>query len=289
MALTGGERIDLISEVATVLDKREWPDIDLILEQHDLPTQYAWASNEKRGYVIEMVKGGSDDKLRALHHYLTGQLSAGRNGASPWQGDRLRLFLSHLSTQRIFVSDVSDELAKFGIESFVAHEAIKPSSEWQDVIEASLQDCDALVAFLHEAFAGSKWCDQEVGWIMGRNRPILSLSFDTHPHGFLAKYQAMNCSKLSAKQIANAIFEWLLQSPTVKSRVSSSVVHAFADSSSFSETRRLSAVLSKLEILSDANLDVLEQASKNNMQISNSRISGIEGPQWVSQFVGHRR
>ncbi len=210
MALTGGERIDLISEIAPVLDKREGPDIDLILEQHELPTQYAWTSDEKRSYVIEMVKEGSDDKLRALHFYLTGQLSEGRNGASPWQGDRLRLFLSHLSTQRVFVSDVRDELAKFGIESFVAHEAIRPSRELQDVIEASLQHCDALVAFLHEAFAESKWCDQEAGWIMGRNRPILSLSFDTHPHGFLATYQAMNCSKLSPKHIANANFEWLL-------------------------------------------------------------------------------
>jgi hypothetical protein len=180
-------------------------------------------------------------------------------------------------------------LAKFGIESFVAHEAIKPSREWQDVIEASLQDCDALVAFLHEAFAESKWCDQEVGWIMGRNRPILSLSFETHPHGFLAKYQAMNCSKLSPKHIASAIFEWLLQSPTVTSRVSSSVVHAFADSISFSETRRLSKVLSNLEILSHADLDVLERACNNNLQMSNSNISGIEGPQWVSQFIAKRR
>lgn len=53
MALTGGERIDLISEIAPVLDKREGPDIDLILEQHELLTQYAWASDEKRSYVIE--------------------------------------------------------------------------------------------------------------------------------------------------------------------------------------------------------------------------------------------
>jgi hypothetical protein len=59
MALTGGERRDLISEVATVLDKREWPDIDLILEQHELPTQYSWASDENRSQVIEMVKGGA--------------------------------------------------------------------------------------------------------------------------------------------------------------------------------------------------------------------------------------
>jgi hypothetical protein len=236
-----------------------------------------------------MVKEGSDDKLRALHYYLTGQLSEGRYGASPWQGDRLRLFLSHLSTQQVFVSDVRDELAKFGIESFVAHEAIKPSRELQDVIEASLPDCDALVAFLHEAFAESKWCDQEAGWIMARNRPVLSLSFDTHPHGFLATYRAMNCSRLSAKQIANTIFEWLLPSPTVKSRVSSSVVHAFVDSSSFSETRRLSTVLSNLEIMSDANLNALERACKNNLQMSNSNISGREGPQWVSQFIAQRR
>ncbi len=58
MALTDGERIDLISKIATVLDKREWPDIDLILEQHELPTQFTWPSDEKPGYVIEMVVRG---------------------------------------------------------------------------------------------------------------------------------------------------------------------------------------------------------------------------------------
>ena len=56
-----------------------------------------------------------------------------------WPDGRFRLFLSHLAKHKVAVSELKDELEQFGISAFVAHEAIKPSLEWQREIELALR------------------------------------------------------------------------------------------------------------------------------------------------------
>ena len=75
-----------------------------------------------------------------------------------------------------------------GIHCFVAHIDIEPTREWQDEIESALETCDALAAYLTPDFVISRWCDQEVGFCVGRALPILPIRMGVDPHGFIAKY-----------------------------------------------------------------------------------------------------
>lgn len=59
--------------------------------------------------------------------------------------------------------------ATAAIAVFVAHAAINPTEEWQQVIEYALRSCDACAALLAPGFKESDWTDQEVGFCMARS------------------------------------------------------------------------------------------------------------------------
>lgn len=152
MELTPGERISLIRESATLLDKQEWSEIDLVLEQHGLPTSDFNVPDTKSAYIKNMIRNSSNEDLVKLHEYLIGEAASSPVRHSPWSGERLRLFCSHLARHKQIVGQVGECLAVYGIESFIAHDSIEPSKEWVSVMEAALADCDAMIVFLHPGF-----------------------------------------------------------------------------------------------------------------------------------------
>lgn len=288
MPLVPGERIAFIRESAELLDKEEWSDVDLVLSQHALPTADSF-NGSKREYVIAMIQHASDEELASLHGYLTGSSGQAVPGSSPFKSDRVRLFLSHLSVQRELVGEVGRGLSAYGIDAFVAHDSIEPSLEWQKVIEAGLSDCDAMVAFVHDGFLASVWCDQEVGWVMGRNRPILPLAFDAMPHGFAAKYQAKKCADIAHHKIAPLILEWLVEQKTLHGRLAASLAWAFVNSGSWDRTRSLAALMGRVTGFTDDQLDEMTSAAQSNIDIREADIGGTRGPEWVAAFVAERR
>jgi hypothetical protein len=295
MALTAGQRIEYIREIATLLDKEEWADLDLILSQHGLSTSDYWNGGDgKRDYVVAMIQNDTDEKLSTLHSYLTEASGTGTSGSrvpgnSPFKSDRLRLFLSHLSAKRDLVGECGRVLGFYGVDAFVAHDSIEPSREWQSVIEAGLSDCDAMVAFFHSGFRESNWCDQEVGWVMGRSRPILALAFDTMPHGFVAKLQAVPCVNVVSSRLPHLIVDWAIEQQTLHPRLAASLTAALVDSSSWDRTRRLSDLMERVSGYTDDQLEAMEAAAATNSQIRECDIHGVSGPKWVANFVAQRR
>ena len=236
-----------------------------------------------------MIGGATDNQLELLHHYLTGSDPTSFNHLSPFSSAGLRLFLSHVSGERELVGEVGRQLELIGIDSFVAHDSIEPSEAWQDVIEAGLTDCDSLIAFVHPGFASSKWCDQEVGWVLGRKVPILALTFGSSPHGFLAKYQAKDCSTQEADRIATTIQDWLISQRTLQTRLAESFTHAFVESRSFHRTRMMSGLLSKIASYTDDQLSRLEASVERNNNVGDVYIGNLNGPKWVASFVNSQR
>jgi hypothetical protein len=89
-----------------------------------------------------------------------------------------------LAEKKVFANEVKMALLFYGIDSFVAHEDIVGGAEWLQQIRIALHSCDALVGILHEGFRESPWCDQEVGIVLGREKPVIPLSMDLLPYGF---------------------------------------------------------------------------------------------------------
>lgn len=166
--------------------------------------------------------------------------------ASDDQADRfkgVRLFASHLTNDKTIVSDVKLELKqRWGISMFVAHEDIKPNADWAQTIMHCLSNCDAGVAVITDAaaFRQSTWCDQEVGWMLGRfvDR-VLPLRFfkdnkPQDPYGPLGTRQALTVKTgESATDIADGIAKWCSTRPGLNLRFLNSLASAYAKTRDF--------------------------------------------------------
>ncbi len=165
-----------------------------------------------------------------------------------WIPERIRVFMSHTSAHKVPVGEIARELNREAFSCFVAHDAIEPSRQWQDVIELALRTSDVLVAYVTSDFTSSRWTDQEVGWALGREIPVIPVKVDTDPYGFFGAYQAVPARQgqstyetvtLLARAIAVAVFSG--QRPgaaRLLGRMTDVVVDAFCRSGSFDSTRR---------------------------------------------------
>jgi hypothetical protein len=88
----------------------------------------------------------------------------------------LFIFGSHLAAQRALVGAVGEQLSRYGIELFVAHDSIDHDALWQAEIEKALDRADAGLVFLHDGFSESAWCDQEVDGSWGGTCPSWHLA-----------------------------------------------------------------------------------------------------------------
>lgn len=131
----------------------------------------------------------------------------------------LRLFISHISKEKIKATRLKECLLPYGISGFVAHEDIHPTLEWQDEIVRALFHMDAFIAMHTRGFSDSFWTQQEVGFAVARGVKIISLKMGEDPTGFISHRQALPRLKKSAEEIATEINELLSQEPLTSARL----------------------------------------------------------------------
>ena len=173
MPLSGSERVKMIKVIASRLGKESWRLIDVTLNQFGVQTPNNW-SGDTEDYILNTIANGTDQALIELAQHVGYKFQdAAPTGVDPafWRQNMMRLFASHLAVHRAFAGDLQQELLRYGITSFIAHNDIEPSLEWQTQIEMALTTCEALIALLHEKFHASNWTDQEIGFAMGRRVP----------------------------------------------------------------------------------------------------------------------
>jgi hypothetical protein len=265
-----GTRIELIKKVSRSLAAQGWADAALIVRQADL--RHISDDNDLYESCIYSVEEANDATLQVLDAYLHSATSTAPED-EPWQdAAKFRLFLSHLAAQRAAATELAQTLSKWGVEGFVAHVSIEPNQEWQRVIEASLASCDALAALLHEGFLESRWCDQEVGFVFGRHQPVISLSYEIDPHGFLGNKQAIN-ARQSSNQVAAEIVKLLLADRRSGAAMSAALVQAIARSRSWRFTNEALPLLRDHgSHLTGADAATLRRAQKTNIDIGDAAV-----------------
>ena len=144
-----------------------------------------------------------------------------------WEEGKLSVFVSHISAQKVFASELHGALSTFGICAFVAHEDIEPTAEWQDEIEKALRTCDALLALLNPEFNLSTWTDQEVGYGLGRGVPVFSVRLGMSPYGLFGRKQAFNGNAKEAPEIAKELFEAYIIHPKTADKMADVVIRQF--------------------------------------------------------------
>lgn len=234
--MNGLEKLEFLDSIASELQRRmTFNDIDAYFRGHGVPTQDNYPHNSKRSYSKDML-ANVDEKIIFTIAAELGIPTPSTNNITQnkevtfWKTGHFKLFLSHLATFKVQTSHLQSALRKYAISSFVAHEDIEPTKEWQLEIEAGLQTMDALAAILMPGFKESNWCDQEVGVAVGRDVLVIPIRRGLDPYGFIGKYQGIQAKGKNIGQVAEAIFDTLVKSPKTKNKmllaISGSIVNA---------------------------------------------------------------
>lgn len=184
-----------------------------------------------------------------------------------WKEGNFRLFISHLSRDRYEAQKLKECLDNYGVDAFVAHNDIEPSLEWQGVIELALRSMDSLVALFTPEFSESKWCDQEIGWALGRGIPVLPLSLGMVPHGFAGKFQAISGELEKPYDLARSIFKTLSNNSITRRAIFQAVPFALLESKSFPQSLKLVPIIESYQDFTNADKDILWRACKENDQV----------------------
>jgi hypothetical protein len=215
-----------------------------------------------------------------------------------WPPNRIRLFMSHVSADKAYVGAVAEELDSTTFACFVAHEEIRPSLRWQEIIESALDTCNVLVALVSETFQASDWCDQEVGWALGRGLVVVPVNLAAQPYGFFGSFQAIQVRERPATEIAREIAYAIVTavfrrqrpgSEVLVSPLADGVVRAFCQSRSFDAARRRFDALKQIppEAWSTVRRDAVREACRSNPQIREANFPrGQSVPDAVDRLIG---
>jgi hypothetical protein len=215
-----------------------------------------------------------------------------------WRPGAIRVFISHISDHKAQVGELSAMLDYYGFSPFVAHDAIEPTQDWQNVIRDGLSTCHVLVAYLTPGFHASNWTDQEVGWAMGRSALIVPINAGAHPYGFLGNIQAATVpaygwesASLVTRAIAIAVFKNQSEmAAKLKGEMVDIIVRAFEMSGSFDQARFHYALVEFVprEFWKDQHFDRLTKAAQENRQLQECLIkTGERLPDALRALIEH--
>jgi hypothetical protein len=284
------DKIKLIDMIASELQEQmTFSEIDSYFETYKIPTDHTPSYNSKKVYVKEVLPQVLDEiileiaeELELKHSYgkvVTKEKIIIRENSSLWKSGHYKLFLSHLASFKVTISQLKNELEKYGISSFVAHEDIEPAKEWQVEIEKGLFSMDALCAILMPGFNDSKWTDQEIGFALGRELLIIPVRKDLDPYGFIGKYQGIQAKGKNIGQVAEAIFNIISTHDKTKSIYISNIVDLLLLSNDVTEIKN------RINSINKINNFPVEKAKQIHERITeNKNFNKLEALKLINAF-----
>ena len=184
-----------------------------------------------------------------------------------WAPGQFRLFISHVTSFKQRATALRQELSKYHILGFVAHETIEPGQLWQREIEAALRSMHALIALITPDFHASNWTDQEVGWALGVGAYVLPVRRDANPYGFLSEVQAIQGVGKTVGQVADETFQTLVRIAATKGPLLEAIVAGFEESKSYNAARKNLALLERASSIPESLLRRIEVTARTNDQV----------------------
>lgn len=231
----------------------------MILPDDDIAPQ----ANSSRFYLHNKLPKVSDEDLERI-----------------WGAGTLRIFISHRDSDKIEAKNIQTKLDKFNIASFVAHEDIKVTEEWAKEILRALMTMDICLCLITDDFFESKWTNQEVGFALGRNIPVIPLKTNSNtPDGFISILQA---GKYNSKSCADDITTLLLNTKSipsiVKDSVISSIIASLRNANSWEEAIKIAEFFQYIEKITETQAQGFINVFNSNSQIHASYyLSGYDG------------
>ena len=189
-----------------------------------------------------------------------------------WKPGLVRLFISHRDKHKKEARELADALEAYGISSFVAHDAIGPMTEWQAEIMKGLETMEIMLTFITDDFHKSVWTNQEIGFALARNIPILSLKLqNTDPKGFVSGKQALKGNFERPSDSVPEIYRLHQKKLNNKKRMQGALITALVESPSWDDTRdRFDRLNKVVETLSEEEVERIIDGYKKNNQLHHS-------------------
>ena len=201
-------------------------------------------------------------------------------------GDRLRLFISHLADHKALAHLLAEALEPFGVSAFVAHDTIKPMKEWQKEIFNGLMTMEVMVVLLTDGSDKSFWMNQEIGFALGKDIPIICVKVGARdPVGFIGSKQALKTSADDIASVAPELFRTLVEELGQEERHKEILIDAFVSSKNYFDTMdNLKRLMQVVDTLDDADLDRIKAGYVQNDQLYT--CSGIHTRgNWFKQYL----
>ena len=222
--MRASQKLALLDSIGRELETRyEWDDISLYLDHYKIRTDDPSSHNSRLAYVKFHLSSSPPELLIEIAEDLELALpSSRRESLVPprnWPDASLfRLFISHISKDKLNATRLRDCLRPYHVSGFVAHQDIQPTLEWQREIERALSHMDAFIAIHTTGFSQSVWTQQEIGFAVARGVKIISLKMPEDPTGFISKQQALPRLNRTAEDIAKELNSILKTDPLTKDR-----------------------------------------------------------------------
>ncbi|MFA4888772.1 MAG: toll/interleukin-1 receptor domain-containing protein [Candidatus Omnitrophota bacterium] len=180
----------------------------------------------------------------------------------------ISIFVSYSHKDRNIAGQIKESLEYLGFDVFLAHEDIKPSTEWQERILKELRTRDVFLAVLTDEFRGSEWTGQETGIAFAADKLIIALKVSIDPFGFISKFQALKFNKDIVSETSREIIHTIAEKKDI-TKLINSLIQGFSKSRSYTEANEKVVYLKKLEskFNEDQIMEII-RASFNNSQIS---------------------
>lgn len=220
------EKLALIDKIGRELQSRfGYVEFDTFLMEFGIEPPKGVNSNSKWIYSKAALSGVSVQVVikiaEELDIIVPGTAARFLSPPRNWKDTKLfRLFISHISKDKLKATRLKECLTPYGIAGFVAHEDIHPTLEWQGEIERALQTMDGFIAVHTSGFSQSFWTQQEIGYAIGRGTKIISFKMGEDPTGFISKQQALARRDRSAEEIAKEIDALLAEDVQTSDRLS---------------------------------------------------------------------
>lgn len=143
---------------------------------------------------------------------------------------------------------------------------------WQQEITNGLDTMEIMLAFVTDGFHESAWTNQEIGYALGRNIPVISLKLQNEdPKGFVGNIQALKGRLENPEASVKDIYKLLSERLGNNRRLQDALVTAFVQSTNYDETKlRFIRLEGVTESLTDDDLSKIIQGYQDNNQLHNS-------------------
>jgi len=183
------------------------------------------------------------------------------------------VFLSHADEDKKTARAIANEMTKYGIDVFVAHDDIEIGADWKSTLIEKILQCDIFVVLLTKNFHSAQYTDHEVGMAVFLKKRIMPISFDkSSTYGFMSDSQAKPISEeIDPDEIKN-ISDVIIAYSDEGKRQMDQLIQDFKQSSNYADANAFARVIFQRRKFHPDQINALADAWISNDQISGATL-----------------